>query len=245
METQPGKPRNRLCRSPPRHLSTLHFLSPKRRRNRPIMRQTFIVVLAAFMALGFFTFTLAEEPKKADDTKEITNSIGMKLVLIPAGEFMMGSSESADETFAFFNKFEGRGSMKSNFFTDEHPQHRVRISHSFYLGIFHVTRGQFRKFVENSKYTTEAEKGHKGSLGFDPDKKNWELNERYFWLYPGFEQTDDHPVVCISWNDAMAFCRWLSRRKGRPIGCRPRPNGNTPAEPGPQHAITMETILRK
>ena len=83
----------------------------------------------------------------------------MKLTLIPAGEFMMGSGESAEETAAFFKKNYGKDFLTADFFKDEHPQHRVRITKPFYLGTYHVTRGQFRQFVKDSGYKTDAEKG--------------------------------------------------------------------------------------
>ena len=38
-----------------------------------------------------------------------------------------------------------------------------------------------------------------------------EYSPAYSWRYPGFEQTDEHPVLNVSWNDAVAFCGWLSR----------------------------------
>lgn len=58
----------------------------------------------------------------------ITNSIGIKLVLIPPGEFMMGSRESADELLKAFRK---RDCLASS---DQFPRHRVRITKGFYLG---------------------------------------------------------------------------------------------------------------
>src|SRR5690242_7051226 len=64
--------------------------------------------------------------------QELTNSIGMKLRLIRAGNFLMGSSTTATHEPA------------------EVPQHRVRIRRPFYLGQFEVTRGQFRIFVEET-----------------------------------------------------------------------------------------------
>ena len=169
----------------------------------------------------------------------------MKLTLVPSGEFMMGSKESAEETAAFFNKTYGEDS-ESRSFKDEHPQHRVRITKPFYLGTYHVTRGQFRQFVADTGYKTDAEKGEKpGACGWNPDKKEFDFNEKYSWRNAGFEQTDEHPVVNVSWNDAVAFCKWLSRRKARPTGCQRRPSGNTPAVPGRQPATTAATIPRR
>ena len=154
---------------------------------------------------------------QARTAKQITNSIGMKLTLVPSGEFMMGSKESAEETAAFFNKTYGeQSSARQISFKHEHPQHRVRITRPFYLGTYHVTRGQFRQFVADTGYKTDAEKGEKpGAFGWDPDKKEFGFNEKYSWRNAGFEQTDEHPVVNVSWNDAVAFCKWLSRKEGK------------------------------
>jgi formylglycine-generating enzyme required for sulfatase activity len=157
----------------------------------------------------------ATEPKP-DPTKQITNSIGMKLTLIPSGEFKMGSKESVEETAAFFNKTYGEDLVNADRLKNEHPQHRVRITKPFYLGTYHVTRGQFRQFVKDSGYKTDAEKGERpGALGWDPDEKQFRFNEKYSWRNTGFEQTDEHPVVNVSWNDAVAFCEWLSKREGK------------------------------
>jgi formylglycine-generating enzyme required for sulfatase activity/type 1 glutamine amidotransferase len=145
----------------------------------------------------------------------LTNSIGMKLTLIPAGEFLMGGGESAEEVAAFFNKTYGTH-MQALWWDDEHPQHRVRITRPFYLGTRHVTRGQFRRFVEATGYKTDAEKAEKkGASGFNAETSKIEFNEGYSWRNVGFPQTDEHPVVCVSWNDALAFCEWLSRKEGQ------------------------------
>ena len=132
------------------------------------------------------------------DPKEIVNSIGMKLKLIPAGEFEMGSPESDSAASA-----------------DEKPQHTVRITQPFYLGIHQVTRGQFGQFVEAARYQTDAEKDGKGGYGWNASSEKWERNPKFTWRSAGFEQTDDHPVVNVSWNDARAFCDWLSKKEGQ------------------------------
>jgi formylglycine-generating enzyme required for sulfatase activity len=139
--------------------------------------------------------------------KVITNYIGMKLTLIPEGEFMMGSRESAEDTAAFFQQTYGRN-QRADYFKDEHPQHRVRITKPFYLGTYHVTRGQFRQFVTETGYRTGEEESW-------DSVKDLSFFERYSWRNVGFEQTDDHPVVAVSWDDAMAFCKWLSGKEGK------------------------------
>ena len=69
----------------------------------------------------------AEPTVLAEPPKLITNSIGMKLALIPPGEFLMGSPDSDKDAGG-----------------DEKPQHRVRITQPFYLGMYAVTQGQYR-----------------------------------------------------------------------------------------------------
>ena len=143
----------------------------------------------------------APQPKK-----ELTNSIGMKLTLIPAGEFLMGSDESDPD--AFDDEFLDKAGGKTQ-------KHRVRITRPFYLGVTEVTRGQFRRFVDEAGYQTEAEKDGKGGWGWNEATKKFEQNPKFTWQNAGFEQTDDHPVVNVSWNDAQAFVGWLSRKEGK------------------------------
>ncbi len=157
-------------------------------------------------------------PKPAAPPKELTLDLGggvtMELVLIPAGESMMGSKLSPSEVAA---KFGG----KEEFYKDEHPRHRVRIDKPFYLGKTEVTVGQFGRFVAATGYKTDAEKGgqdfENGTKGGYTWTTKWEWVEDVSWRRPGFEQSDDHPVVLVSWNDAKAFCDWLAGKAGRPV----------------------------
>ncbi len=126
---------------------------------------------------------------------ELTNSIGMKLKLIPAGAFLMGSPEVEKERQK-----------------DEGPVHRVRITKPFYLGMYEVTIGQFRRFVDATDYNTDAEKDGKGGWGYTGnDKRPFAKDPKYTWRHTGFTQNDNYPVVNVSWNDAVAFCEWLSQ----------------------------------
>ncbi len=159
------------------------------------------------------------------------------MTLVPAGEFVMGSGESAEATAEFFNKYYGGDEFKADAFKNEHPQHRVRITRPFYLGTYHVTRGQFRQFVADTHYKTDAEKDDPpGARGWNQDTKVWGFNEKYSWRNAGFEQTDEHPVVCVSWNDAATFCEWLSKKEGRKY--------RLPTEAEWEHACRAGTTTR-
>lgn len=83
--------------------------------------------------------------------KLVTNSLGMKLVLIPAGEFLMGSSKDSDPDAS----------------PDELPQHRVRITKAFYLGATEVTQGQYRAV------TGQSPSGFTGSEDLPVEKVSW------------------------------------------------------------------------
>ena len=159
----------------------------------------------------------AAEPKKI--TIDLGGGVKMEMTLIPAGEFLMGSSESAEATAEFLKKNYGMSFLTADYFKYEHPQHRVRITRPFFLGKYHVTRGQFRQFVMDSGYKTDAEnREHPGAIGWDgwdPEKKRFGLNVKYSWRNGGFEQTDEHPVVYVGWNDGVAFCKWLSKKEGK------------------------------
>ncbi len=130
---------------------------------------------------------------------EATNSEGMKLVLIPPGEFMMGIPES------------------ERALPNQKPQHRVRITRPFRLAAHEVTVSQFRAFADAAGYRTEAEM-EAAAPAHSTGKKKGPKRPVRDWRSPGFtgfEQTNDHPVVFVSWNDAAQFCAWLSTKEGR------------------------------
>jgi formylglycine-generating enzyme required for sulfatase activity len=186
--------------------------------------QTCLTALTGLVAVGVITCATAQELKPGGDQNQITNAIGMKLTLVPSGEFIMGSSEPAARTAGFFIKhyhMDESMAVLTDVFKNEHPQRRTQISKPFYLGTYHVTRGQFRQFVKDSAYKTDAETGRygkRGSMGWDEMEKKLVFDEKYTWQKVGFEQTDEHPVVCVSWNDAVAFCKWLSKKEGKTYG---------------------------
>lgn len=136
-------------------------------------------------------------PAAAPEPNKVTNSIGMKLTLIPSGEFLMGSPVHDTEAL-----------------DDEKPQLREQITQPFFLGIHEVTHGQFARFVSGTNYRSDAERDGKGGIGTNTAGV-FERKPEYGWRNPGFAQDDSHPVVNVSWNDAVAFCAWLSAKEGK------------------------------
>lgn len=143
----------------------------------------------------------------------------MKFVLVPAGEFLMGSDETPEALAKDFPSLERK---RFTDLFDEAPVHRVRITRAFLMGQHEVTVGQFRRFVQASGYQPESIADGTGGFGYradyDPAKStNGDAFEgrdrRYSWANPGFAQDDSHPVLNVSYKDALAMSRWLSERE--------------------------------
>ena len=117
-----------------------------------------------------------------------TRSVAIpKMITLPGGRYRIGSPPGEA----------GRAD-------DEGPQKDLSIA-AFMLGATPVTRGQFAAFVEDTNYASE---GCYVGDGF-------KLDVRANWRKPGFEQDDTHPVVCVNWEDAQSYVKWLSRRTGQ------------------------------
>lgn len=122
-----------------------------------------------------------------------------KLVVIPTGSFMMGSPESED------------GHRPS-----EGPQRQVQIATGFALARDDTSVGEFRTFVEDSGYVSDAEKEGSSNIY---DEATGRIIERrgVTWRddYLGEKAADDLPVIYVSWNDATAYAKWLATRTGK------------------------------
>ena len=121
-----------------------------------------------------------------------------EMEIIPAGNFMMGSSESEKAWAA------SHGASAESV-SDEAPQHHVTLK-SFALGKYDVTRAEYAAFVR--------ETGYPPGDGCGKDSFKWNKQQDLNWKSPGYNQTDRDPVVCISWQDARAYVAWLNN-KGR------------------------------
>ena len=121
-------------------------------------------------------------------------------VFIPGALFTMGSPQGEVDR------------------SENETQHQVRVS-DFYISKYAVTVAEFRKFVEACGYRTDAEKGD-GSYVWDGNE--WKKGAGINWRYgvSGSERTqaeESHPVVHVSWIDAVAYCKWRSAKTGEPF----------------------------
>ena len=127
-----------------------------------------------------------------------------EMVVIPAGSFTIGSN-AAEQALAV------AAGLKTELVSPESPQQRVKIR-SFAAGRYAISKGEFAAFVRAKGYQTEAERG---DGCFVWNRKEWKKDADYNWRNVGFAQPDNHPVVCVSWNDAQAYIAWLNQISGQ------------------------------
>lgn len=125
---------------------------------------------------------------------------GIVMIYVPQGSFTIGNNKLKDAS----------------------PEHKVHLDH-YWISKTPITNGQFRAFVESTGYVTEVEKeGHPGPFVLKmPKATHFEPTPGYHWdnaykdilaKFPEITITDDHPVSCISWNDAIAYTDWLKTK---------------------------------
>jgi len=136
---------------------------------------------------------------------------GVPLVLLPPGEFEMGVEEA---------RLPGSPPPEGDwrYRTSEvdralhEPAHRIVISRPLYFGETEITNAQFRAFIDATNYVTDAER----LGGWGREDKGWVKRPGYSWMNLGQRVcVDDYPVMNVTWNDATAYCRWLSTQGER------------------------------
>jgi len=153
------------------------------------------------LAVGIFPIEPAQPPKKPELPPEPRKAYKPgdtfrdcpecpEMVVVPAGSFTMGSPKSEKERA-----------------DNEGPQREVAIAVPFAVGKFEVTRGEFGAFVQATGQNT-------GSKCWTYEGGEWKERSGRTWRKLGFEQTDEHPVACVNWNDAQAYVTWLSDTTG-------------------------------
>lgn len=123
----------------------------------------------------------------------------------------MGSGELAEAT-AQFARSKGYDAVKADKFEHEHPQHRVRITEPFYLGQYEVTVKDFRAFLTETNYKSEPDREGEWDWGWILKPESSEIRKKST-VIDGFSLKDEHPILFVTWNEAAAFCEWLSKKE--------------------------------
>ncbi|GAB6141936.1 hypothetical protein JCM14076_26650 [Methylosoma difficile] len=133
-----------------------------------------------------------ERQREAEKVSAIalTNLLEPDMVAITGGCFQMGSPASEKDR------------------ENDEKQHQACVA-DFYLGKHEVSKGQFAAFVSATGYRTEAEAGDGCHFWTGTE---WKKDKQRHWRNLGFAQNDDHPVACVSWNDAQAYIAWLNQQ---------------------------------
>ena len=148
------------------------------------------------------TFTLQAPPASTSNTSlTLAQGATLELVRVPAGEFLMGSNTS---------------DAQAN--SNESPQFRLSLD-EYWIGRYNVTNAQFAAFVEATDYRTTAEQ-----LGSAEVYSHgaWKDMPGADWRHPqgpnsGIADRSDYPVVQVTWDDTVSFCRWASEVTGREV----------------------------
>ena len=189
--------------------------------------KVFLVFSSAVVIIVIGGTAVAEPSGKPvkGDTKQIHlgGDVSLELVYIPAGEFKMGSTP-AERAWATGIEGGARPGTDRESFEGEQPR-LMRVKDGFWMGRTEVSMEQFRRFVEESGYVTDAEKPGGMTQCFDHEwdryyygariRHPWKPMADKSWRDPNFgiPMKDNYPVVCVSYQDMKSFCRWLTERQ--------------------------------
>ncbi len=184
--------------------------SPAAKPRRPLVWWLVSAAVVGLVAVSLWAVSRPVTPPEDD------------MAMVPGGEFWMGSDDADARP-------------------DEKPVHRVRVD-AFWMDRHEVTNDEFARFVRATGYVTDNEKRLEsdGLLHTDPEKVEpggmvfrppagevvvcagcdctwWKFQPGADWRHPdGPDSTIDgkgrHPVVQVSWNDAVAYARWVGKR---------------------------------
>ena len=122
------------------------------------------------------------------------------MVVIPPGSNVFGTTQEELT----------REGVPADFAQHETPQTMITIAKPYAIARTEVTRGQYAAFVKATSRPDPAE-----CAIHDKATDSWGMQKGYNWHNTSFPQTDDHPVTCVSWNDAVAYAQWLSKKTGK------------------------------
>ncbi|MCB0304981.1 MAG: SUMF1/EgtB/PvdO family nonheme iron enzyme, partial [Calditrichaeota bacterium] len=163
--------------------------------NWKFAHKSILEYLIAREALDNFSFLREIDFSGMDMAQQFCREIVPEFVWISGGNFIMGSPDDEVDR------------------NESETQHEVKIS-DFFIAKYLVTAAQFETFIMESNYRTDADKAG-GS--FIWSGKKWHLRKGVNWRcdVTGKEQKDkQNPVIHVSWNDAIEYCHWLSKKLG-------------------------------
>lgn len=157
------------------------------------------------LALAAPASAIGQAPRAATDAKAVPSAFTdcrdcPQMVIVPAGSATLGSTP--DER--------ARSGIVALFGDREGPTYRATFARPYAIGRTEVTRGQYRAFIDATGRPDPASCGV-----HEPKADTWGPQPGYNWRTPGFDQDDSHPAVCVSYDDAVAYTAWLSKRTGR------------------------------
>lgn len=161
-----------------------------------------VLIRSVVFVLSFLLFACSSKPANKSNTggnqsgnaKEAeTSTSETGMVYFQGGTFLMGSANGTPQ---------------------EQPVHQVTVK-PFKIDKYPVTVKAFRQFIEATGYQTDAEKFGDSGI-FDFESQNWILVPGANWQYPlgpdSEKAEDNHPVTQVSWNDAVAYAKWVGKR---------------------------------
>jgi formylglycine-generating enzyme required for sulfatase activity len=126
-----------------------------------------------------------------------------EMVVIPAGNFIMGSSAEETDREIEVAPDSDKSTIKK-FVLTEKPQHEVTFNQPFALAKFPVTKNEFAAFVEETGYTQAP-----GCVLY---ALQYHVSPKADWRLPGFIQTERDPAICVNWQDAKSYIEWLNKK---------------------------------
>jgi len=160
------------------------------------------------VAGGEWSRSLDSAGREFWDLQLTSQGLVLRFAVVPPGTFAMGTTPPQ------LNSVMRDFGMPIDRVADETPATMITISEPFLMGVTEVTVAQFSAFVYDTGYLTEAEL--QGFSNVYLNGANAPANGVSWWN-PGFEQNGDHPVTCVSYDDAQEFCRWMSARSGHRV----------------------------
>lgn len=149
-------------------------------------------LIAILVCVAPYGLVHADQAHSAAHSFRDCPGICPEMVVVPPGTYLMGSPAR--------NPHEAINGI-------EEPQHRVSIRYAFAVGRFEVTRDEYARFALETHLRDPA-----GCNVHEPP--NWPEKRGLNWHTTPFPQTGRDPVVCVSWDEAQAYTRWLSRKTG-------------------------------